>query len=314
MDRMLWLVMVGAVVVLAAACRGPAEGDTLRIGVLPILDALPMFVAEEEGIFTEHGVAVEFITAASAAERDQLLQTGKVDGTITDLVALALYNRDVPRVDAVRYAMRPTADFAQFRVMAAQQSGISTPEGLAGVPIGISEGTVIAYVTDRMLEAEGLSPEEIETLAVPKIPERLALLRSGELKAATLPEPLASLAMQDGAVVVVDDTEHVETSCSVYAFRKETLDERPEAVRGFLEAVSEASRAINAEKGRWSDLLAERNLVPKPLMGAYELPDYPGDEVPSRAQFADAVGWLQERGLLSGEVGYGDVVDGSLLP
>jgi NitT/TauT family transport system substrate-binding protein len=304
---------VGLVLVLAG-CGGRAEPATLRIGVLPILDTLPMYVAAEEGMFAERGVAVSFVAAASAAERDQLLQAGEIDGIVTDLVALALYNREDVRVVAVRYAMTPTPEFAQFRVMASSLSGIVSPEELAGVEIGISEGTVIEYVTDRMLEAEGLSPGEIASLAVPRIPERMALLGSGELRAATLPEPLASLAMMDGAIVVVDDREHIETSCSVYAFRKEIVDERPEAVSGFLAAVSEASEAINGDKGRWSSLLGEKELVPQPLMGSYRLPDYPGDEAPSEAQFADAVSWLQEAGRLAQEPLYADAVDGSFLP
>jgi NitT/TauT family transport system substrate-binding protein len=286
----------------------------LRIGVLPILDTLPMYVADEEGMFAERGLEVAFVTAASAAERDQLLQAGEIDGIITDLVALVLYNRDDVRVVAVRYAMTPTPEFAQFRVMASRLSGIVSPEELVGVEIGISEGTVIEYVTDRMLEAEGLSSEEIESLAVPRIPERMALLGSGELRAATLPEPLASLAMMDGAVVVVDDREHIETSCSIYAFRKEIVDERPEALRGFLAAIAEASEAINAEKGRWGDLLGEKELVPRPLIGSYRLPDYPGDEAPSETQFADAVNWLQETGRLTEGPSYADSVDSSFLP
>ena len=295
-------------------CAGRTEPATVRIGVLPILDTLPMYVAAETGAFAERGVAVEFVAAASAAERDQLLQAGEIDGIITDLVALALYNRDEPRVIAVRYAMTPTPRFAQFRVMAAGQSGITSPDQLAGVEIGISEGTVIEYATDRMLEAEGVVPAEIVTLAVPKIPERMALLGSGELRAATLPEPLASLAMMDGAVVVVDDTDHPDTSCSVYAFRKELVDERPDAVRGFLAAVSEASELINGDKGGWDDLLTENALVPQPLMGSYELPDYPADEIPTAAQFDDAVKWLGETGRLAQSSAYADSVDASFLP
>jgi NitT/TauT family transport system substrate-binding protein len=315
MGREKTIILLSAVwIVVLAACRDPAEPAALRIGVLPILDTLPMYVAAEEGTFAKLGVEVTFVTAASAAERDQLLQAGEVDGIITDLVALALYNREVPRVVAVRYAMRPTPAFAQFRVMAAEGAGITAPQDLAGVPIGISEGTVIEYVTNRMLAAEGLSAEEIETLAVPKIPERMALLRSGELRAATLPEPLASLAMQDGAVVVVDDTEYPRTSCSVYAFRKETLEDHPRAVRGFLKAVSKASEMINEDKSRWSDLLAERNLVPEPLMGSYELPDYPGDRTPTEVQFIDVVAWLWNTDRLSVGPSYGEAVDGSFLP
>lgn len=314
MFRKCTLILIAfSLTLISTGCGQKAEPKTLRIAVLPILDTLPMYVAVEEEMFAAHGVAVEFIPAGSAAERDQLLQAGEVDGLITDPVALALYNRDQPRVFAVRYAMVPTAQFAQFRVLASKQSGITAPAELSGVEIGISEGTVIEYVTDRMLEAEGLAPDAIQTLGVPKIPDRMALLGSGELSAATLPEPLGSLAMQGGAVVVVDDTQHQDVSCSIYAFRHEIVEAHPEAVRGFLAAIAEASQAINADKGRWSDLLAEKGLVPKPLMGSYELPDYPGDDVPTEARFSDAVEWLQEAGRLTEAPAYADCVDDSFL-
>ena len=217
------------------------------------------------------------------------------------------------QVVAVRYAMVPTADFAQFRILAAGQSGITSVDELRGVPIGISEGTVIEYVTHKLLEAEGLPKADIATLAVPKIPDRMALLGAGEIEAATLPEPLASLAMQQGAVVVVDDTRYPEVSCSVFAFRKDVVDAQPKTVRGFLAAVEEASAAINADKGRWSDLLSENGLVPPPLMGTYELPDYPAAAVPTAAQFDDVVAWLQETGRIETSPVYNEVVDATFL-
>ena len=295
-------------VVVLTGCR-KSETGALRIAVLPILDTLPLYVAEAEGYFAAQGVAVELIPAASAAERDQLLQAGQIDGFITDLVALALYNRESTQVVAVRYAMVPTADFAQFRILAAAQSGITTVEGLRGVPIGVSEGTVIEYVTHRLLEAEGLPTEAIATLPVPRIPDRMALLDTGELRAATLPEPLASLAIQQGAVLITDDTRHLEIACSLYAFRKEIIDQQPQTVRAFLTAIDQASAAINADKSRWGDLLTEKGLVPAPLAGAYILPDYPADAVPTAAQFADAVAWLQATGRLKVAPTYEDSVD-----
>lgn len=282
----------------SAVAPAPAQPIEIRCAVLPILDTLPLYVAEAEGAFADEGIALSFVTAGSAAERDQLLQAGQVDAIITDLVALALYNRGVESrsqasVVAVRLAMVPTPDAPQFRILASGASAITTPADLATVPIGVSEGTVIEYVTDRMLEAEGLAPHEIVTLAVPGIPERMALLNEGELQAATLPEPLASLAMQQGARVVVDDTTHRDLSASVYAIRRAFLDEHPDAVRRFLDAIDRASAAINADKARWSDLLVERQLIPTPLEGRYPLPDYPSPAVPTAAQFADVIAWLQ---------------------
>jgi NitT/TauT family transport system substrate-binding protein len=298
-------------ILLLAGCRAGRAAEApapLRFAVLPILDALPVYVAEAEGYFAAEGVEVELVHASSAAERDQLLQAAQIDGVITDLVALALYNREITRVIAVRYAMTPTAEFAQFRLLAAPGSGILTPADLRGVPIGLSEGTVIEYVTARLLEAEGLAGDEIVPLGVPKIPERMALLAAGELQAATLPEPLASLAIQQGATVIVDDRAHPGVSGSLFAFKASIVRNREADVDGFLRAIDRASAAINADKTRWDDLLAEQALIPAPLTGSYTLPDYPTGGLPPASQFSDVIDWLQAAGRLRTNPDYADVV------
>lgn len=298
-----------------AGCGGLApEPAALRLGMLPILDALPFYVADAEGLFAAEGVQVEFVPVASAAERDQLMQAGQIDGMINDLISTLLYNRDGVQIVIVRFARTATPDFPQYRILAAAGSGLSEPSDLRGVAIGISEGTVIQYVTERLLEAEGLAPSDIVTVAVPRIADRMSLLRSGELQAATLPDPLSSLALQDGASVVLDDSAHPEYGNSVLSFRAAVVRERPEQVRRFLAALERAIEAVNAYPDRWADLLTERELVPAPLVGAYELPPFPPASLPSPAQWADVLAWAQEAGLIAGDVPYAGSVDGSLLP
>jgi NitT/TauT family transport system substrate-binding protein len=299
---------------LAACAPAPTETTTLRIGVLPILEALPMYVAQSQGYFAEEDLQVEFVPAASAAERDQLMQAGQIDGMINDLVAVLLYNRDQIQIVVVRFARTASTEDPNYRILASGQSGITSVDGLRGVPIGVSEGTVIEYVTDRLLQAEGLTPEEIEIVAVPKIPDRLALLESGEIQAATLPDPLSSLALQSGATLIIDDTAHPEFGTSVLSFRKEIVNQNPEALRGFLRALEKATAEVNADPGRWSTLLTEKSLVPAPLIGTYQLPEFPSASVPSEAQYADALDWAITRGLLTGSAAYTDAVDDSFLP
>jgi NitT/TauT family transport system substrate-binding protein len=120
-------------------------------------------------------------------------------------------------------------------------------EDLKGVEIGISEGSVIEYTTDRLLVAEGFTELDIATLAVPSIPVRMSLLESGELAAANLPDLLASLAIQSGASVIIDDRSHPEYGNSLISFKKSVIDSNPEAISRFLAAIEEASEEINAD-------------------------------------------------------------------
>lgn len=302
---------------LAGACAQPqpAAGPvSLRIVVLPILDKLPMYVAQQEGLFEKHGVKVEFIEVQSAPERDQLISAGQADGMINEVVSTLFYNRDEVQVQIVRYARAASPEAPLFSILAAGNSGITSVDGLKGVDIGISKGTVIEYLTDRMLEAEGLTADEIKTIAVPKIGDRMALIGTGELKAGTLPEPLASLAVQQGAQVILADSRYPEYSYSTIAFRKAVIDQQPDAVRAFLAAIEEATQKINADPNQWKGLLVEQKLLPPPLVDSFVVPQFVTAGVPSEEQWNDSLAWTKNKGLINTDVSYRDSVNGSLLP
>ena len=218
---------------------------TLRLAMLPILDALPIYVAQEKGYFEQAGLKVDFIPANSALERDQIMAAGQADGLINDLVSVVLYDRDQAKLQVVRFAQVASKDHPMFRIIASPHSGIKSPADLAGVEIGISQGSVIEYVTDRLLQAEGLSADQINTVAVPKIPDRLTLLENDGLKAATLPEPFSTQAINAGGTVIVDDSTHPEYGNSVISFTTSVIDAHPEAIKAFLAAVDKAVADIN---------------------------------------------------------------------
>lgn len=310
-----WLMIFTLFGVLLGACAAPQEETvTLRMAVLPVLDTLPMHVAAGEGYFQEAGVEVEFIPVASAPERDQLISAGRADGMLNEIVSTLFYNQNQVEIQIVRTAREATVEAPLFRILAAGESGIRQPEDLKGVEIGISEGTVIEYITDRLLEEAGFTESEIAKIPVPRIPDRLALLGSGELQAAVLPDPLSELAVHNGARVILDDTSLPRYSLSVIAFRKEVIEEHPEAVQAFLEAVERAVTAINQNPERYAETMIEKELVPPPVLGEYRMNPFPLASVPSEAQWEDAVNWALENELLEVELEYAESVNDQLLP
>jgi NitT/TauT family transport system substrate-binding protein len=297
-----------------SACAPAAKPLTLKLAVLPILDTLPMYVAQEEGLFEKHKVSVEFVPVASAPERDQLIAAGQADGMVNEALSTAFFNKDKTQVQTVRFARAATPEVPLFSILASGKSGIDSLEKLKGVEIGISEGTIIDYLTDRLLQAEGFAPSDIQTIAVPKIPDRLNLLGSGELKAATLPEPATSLAVQQGSKVILDDTKHPEYSFSTITFRKAVLDQDPETIRNFLAAIEEATAMINADPSKYSDLLVKLKVVPAPIAGSFKVPTFVTAGVPTQAQWDDMLAWAKEQGMLSEDVSYTESVNPSFLP
>lgn len=303
-----------------AACGGgggtPTSAASTRIlmGVLPIPDSLPMYVAEAKGYFTENNLDVVFVPVASTAERDRLMQGGQINGMINDLVSTLLNNKNQISVIVVGTARTATPQVPLYRIVAAAGSGIETIEDLRGVEIGMQAGSAAEYVTDRLLEAAGFGADDILVRPVLSPADAVAMLGSGELSAATLPEPAALLAIQAGASVILDDTSRPELGGHLISFGKSYITNHRRELSAFLAAIEMAVTDINADGAAWNDLLVERELVPASLVEAYTLPPFPTASVPTEDQFADVLAWALERGLVLSTMSYALSIDPSFLP
>jgi NitT/TauT family transport system substrate-binding protein len=310
----LFFLVQTAIQAMAALPAEAQEAKTLRVALLPIPDVLPYYVAETRNYFADRGLLVSAVPVAGPLERDQLMQSGQIDGMLTEIATTAVFNRHGTTLKVVATAREPQPGFSLFRILAAPGSGIAGPADLSGVPIGISKNTVIEYVTDRLLTAKGLPAEKVIKKSVPVIPERYQLLLQGQIKAATLPEPLANSAMAAGALAVVEDADDPRFSVSVLAFRLEALTKKPEQVKAFLTAWDRAAADINAAPETFRPLMLKRIRVPQNVQTTYPIPPFPRGRVPDATQWADVMDWMLAKGLLDAPVAYGASVTTGYLP
>ncbi len=307
-------VFFAILVFLVPASTFADDSKTLKVGLLPIIDALPFHVAKAGGYFDDHHVRVEAIPVSSALERDQLMQAGQIDGMINEMTSVAMFNREKVRLKIVGDARASRPGFPLFRILASPESGVSSPGDLAGVAIGISKNTIIEYVTDRLLTRSGLAGEQIVKQSVPVIPERYQLLLQGRIRAATIPDPLALSAVRAGAVQVIDDTAFPSYSVSVLSFSNEAIQEKAAAVAGFAKAWDRAAGDINAAPESFRSLMLANIRVPDNIRDTFKIPPFPRNHVPDRSQWADMMEWMVEKWLLEAPVAYEICVTDQFLP
>ena len=283
-----------------AAGSSDSESETTRLSIafLHIIDALPVYVAQSQGYFLEENLDLKALSVANPIERDRLMQSGEIDGMLNELSTLALFNRDEVQLKAVITVRKPMTGSPYFRILASPGSDISSPPDLAGVPVAVSKNTVIEYLTERILQAEGLPTDSIKTKNVPVIPERFQLLMSGALPAATLPDPLGEAAMAAGAVLITDDLSHPEFSISVLSFTTALTDNNSRAVEGFVRAWNRAVADLNSDPEAFRELFLEKVRVPEIIEKTFMIPEFPYGEIPDQDQWNDVISWLQEKELL----------------
>jgi NitT/TauT family transport system substrate-binding protein len=285
---------------------------TIKFGTLPVLQALPLFVAEEKGLFSKAGLHVEIVPFASAADKDIALSGGAVDGCFGDLATstiLKANGRDVAVV-ATNYE---TTDRRMFAIMVKPGSTITDASKLAGVPIAVSSNSVIHLVTEKLLTDAGVPRDKIETVESKNIGLRLQMLISGQIEAATLPEPLVTVAEAKGAKALLDDR-GLPASQTVLVFSRKLIKEHPDAVKKFVAAVDEAGRLINSDEATARSVMEKRKLLPESLKNTYPAPKFPRVKAPSKDGVGHVAEWLYKKGVTPHKVKYDEVIAGGFIP
>lgn len=308
----LFLMIAGIALPLKAGERG--KTFELKVALLPILDTLPFYVAQDKGYFDSSAVKIIPVPVSSGLERDQLMQAGAIDAMLNEMTTTANFNRKKVTLKILIALRMAYPDAPMFRLLSSPGSGITSPKALADVPIGVSENTIIEYVTDRMLEAEGLRRDQIVKKSVPIIPERYQLLMQNRLKAVMLPDPLGKSALEAGALPIIDDAAYPHYSVSVFSFHMDAVETKPMAIRFFLKAWDKAAEDINADPEAYRSLLVKKIRVPRNIQTTFPIPPFPRKKIPDARQWADVMEWMVQKGLLSKPLPYGESVSGAFLP
>jgi NitT/TauT family transport system substrate-binding protein len=275
-----------------------AAAAPLKIGVLLIEDSVPLYLAEQEHLYAKENIEVELVPFLSALERDSALTAGAIDGAVSDPVGAILFDQGRGIIQITSLCLGAAPAEGVFAILAAPKSSLQTIEDLKHVDIGISNATIIEYVTDRLLEANGFAPEEIKTIEVKKMPIRMQMLLANTIQAATLPEPLASIAVAKGARILLSDADNsTSLSQTVMIFRKDVLRKRPADVKALFRALTEGISAINSDPEKYRPLFVEKSRIPPYLAKDYPIPHYPLPAPFPPELYEPIVSWLTAKHL-----------------
>ena len=280
---------------------------TIRVGTLPDDDVLPLFVAKEEGIFEKYGLSVELVPFRSAFDRDAALIANEIDASISDPVAVILMRAAGYDIRIVGVEMGKDPELGGFCIVASPGSDIKTVEDLEGKAIAISSNTIIDFVTDKMLA--GVDAERVE---IKRMPERVQMLISGEVDAATLPDILARYAMSQGATLVASENMFGgNLSFTVTVFRGDFVSESQETVRRFINAYEEAVERINTNPEAYKELAVEVAKIPEEVVAEYSVPTFPMPQpYPEefRRNFEEVLEWARSKELVEEEIAFENCV------
>ncbi len=298
--------LLGASPVFASGKR-----ETLTIGLMPAVNSIPLIVAEYNGYFEEEGVSVSLVMFKSQMYRETALQTGEIDGTISDMI-----NAANAVAQGFPLAVTSISD-GDFVLMTAPGSPIRTVADWNAapgmIPTGLLENSIVYYVTERMLEQSGGDPRKVELVSTLILTARLEMLLAGQIPAACLPEPVATVAEQAGAHRVCD-TSVLPGTPGVILFSRDSMEKKAREIAAFYRAYNRAVADLNAGYDRYRDVIIQKGEFPPSIRDTFSLPLFSVARVPTREETDDVVAWMVGKGLLVKAVSYSDIVDDRFVP
>jgi sulfonate transport system substrate-binding protein len=264
-----WTLAWGGALALFAR-RAEAAPLTLAVSSGPV--SLPVYVAEAKGFFKDEGLDLRLQECARGRECIRWLADGHVDmATAAKLLVVtgAAAHRDLAIVATI------SASSYQIKVVARRSAQIAEAPQVSGKRVGTVPDSSAQYFLDDWLIFNDIDPATVKLIGLAP-DELVAALQAHALDAIAIWEPIAStaaLSLAGDAVVFASPRVYTQHFNLVAA--RPALAHRDADVARVLRALLRAQRAIQAEPGVASSLLAERlHMGPTQATAMMESQDY----------------------------------------
>ena len=300
------MVSIGAIALLVAACGGnstatsntvraaqPPELSNITVAAVPAADDAGLYVAKDQGLFTEAGLNVTIHPIISSAVATAGMNSGKYAITAGNSVSYIQ--------EQVSHAanLEIVADGSLMRrgnqaLFILPSSTIANVGQLRGKRIGVDAlNNIGTLLIDSVLQSNGVPLDSVRFVPIPAgFPGMADALEHGRIDVAWLPEPWGSMdEVSDGLTELADLDQGANANFPVgwYVAAKSWAKKYPRTLAAFLGALKEGQRLANANRvlvEQAMEKLPAPYAVPPSIAAVMSLEEYPVNVSPDIDQSA----------------------------
>lgn len=215
------------------------DSAALKIAVMPTLDCLPIFVAEERELFdTAVDIRLKYFTAQM--DCDTAMMHHRVEGMITDLVRAERMKRQGVDLEYL------TATNAYWVLLSNRQQRITGLKNLEDKMLAMTRYSVTDLLGELAVDSAKLKPEQVFRIQVNDVTVRMKMLENNEMDAMWISEPqLSQLLLAKHRVLL--DTRQLDYQMGVIVFTTKDMQDknRKRQMEAFKKGYRQACDSIN---------------------------------------------------------------------
>ena len=248
--------IVAAILALLIFGSQPAPAQELlelKAGISdPVNTVLAWYMARDAGFYAAQGLKVDIINMNGGSHGAAELQAGRLDIMHVGLSSVIRVNRaggDIRTIGSLSNVIRFTFFSAP---------GVKTAADLKGGVIGVSTfGSESDATVTLALQRLGLTRNDVTLKETGGGMRRLDAVKSGEIKATPINEPIASLARAQGLNVLIDLVpEQTPWVFSSIVVRRSDIADRRDVLMRFLKGTIEGNYLALTDETRAKQVLA----------------------------------------------------------
>jgi NitT/TauT family transport system substrate-binding protein len=277
--------------------------------LLPYLSYAPLFIAHEEGFFTEQRLQVEFVKMSSSATAIASLAQGDLD-IIPGMIRPSHFNAMV-RGSTIKFVAEKgytatggcTCKGFVARRALVESGELKSPAQLKGKKICLDAGfaSTEGYFAEKLLEKGGVKLNEVEIIEHIDLAAEREAMRKGLIDLSVKGEPQLTRMVESKHGVLWMGVQEIvpDFQFDIIAFGPTLLQKNPEAGKRFMVAYLKAVRQINRGKtDRNLEILAKYTGLDRELIRKACWPQFRSDGRINVKSIFDFQSWAVKKGLL----------------
>ena len=229
-----------------------ADSLALKVAVMPTIDCLPLFLADDHRLFDTLGVDVRLRLRKAQMDIDTALIGGSVEGAVSDSVRVArMQNRGTALVEL-------GTTNTSWQLIGNRSARLKEVKQLGDKMVAMTRYSATDFLTDHVLTGVKTTAT-VYRVQINDVLLRLQMLLNNEMDALWLPEPQATTARLHGHTVLWDTQKHNLWLGRVVFREKAMNDDRVrKQIDVFKRAYNMACDSLN-QRGvaAYSDLVAK---------------------------------------------------------